>query len=207
MPERLLGLLGGTFDPVHIGHLRTAMDLKQALNLSEVRLIPNHAPPHRTKPVLSGELRIALLEKAVKDIPGVAADDTELMRQGTSYMVDTLRSLKQQFPQKHLCLIIGTDAYNSFCEWHDWKGILQLAHLLVMNRAGAGEINNPETDHLITTDVNSLLQVESGLVFLQSVSQLDVSSTRIRRMIKQHQSIEFLVPENIRIEIENLYKG
>lgn len=207
MHERLLGVLGGTFDPVHIGHLRTVMDLQQALNLNEIHLIPNDTPPHREKPTLTAGQRFDLLNKALKDIPGLVADNREIVRGGASYMVDTLRDLKQQFPQKHLCLIIGTDAYNSFCDWHDWQGILQLAHILVMKRAGVDTIENPELDHLITTDADSLLQVEKGLVYLQQVSQLDVSSTRIREMIMKQQSIQFLVPEVIRLELEHLYKG
>jgi len=205
--ERLLGVLGGTFDPVHIGHLRTVMDLQQALNLTEIHLIPNYRPPHRTKPTLTAEQRFDLLEKALMDVPGLVADDREIIRRGASYMVDTLRDLKRQFPQRHLCLIIGTDAYNGFCDWHDWQGILQLAHILVMKRAGVDTAENPELDRLITTDADSLLQVEYGLVYLQQVSQLDVSSTRIREMIMNQQRIQFLVPEVIRLDLENLYKG
>ena len=207
MPERLLGILGGTFDPIHIGHLRTVLDLKQALDFTEIHLVPNYTPPHRTQPTLPAEQRFELLKKALIDVPGLVADNREIERRGASYMVDTLRDLKQQFPQKHLCLIIGTDAYNSFCDWHDWQDILQLAHILVMKRAGVDIAENTELDHLITTDADSLLQVEYGLVYLQQVSQLDISSTRIRQMILKQQSIQFLVPEVIRSELENLYKG
>ena len=207
MPDRLLGVLGGTFDPVHIGHLRTVMDLQQALNLTEIHLVPNYVPPHRAQPSITAEQRYALLETALADVSGLVADDREIMRRGASYMVDTLRDLKQQFPNKHLCLIIGTDAYNNFCDWHDWQGILQLAHILVMKRARVDVIENPELDHLIATGADSLLQEEYGMIYLQQVSQLDVSSTRIREMIKKQQSIQFLVPEVIRSDLENLYKG
>jgi len=207
VPDRLLGVLGGTFDPVHIGHLRTVMDLQQALNLTEIHLVPNYVPPHRAQPSITAEQRYALLETALADVSGLVADDREIMRRGASYMVDTLRDLKQQFPNKHLCLIIGTDAYNNFCDWHDWQGILQLAHILVMKRARVDVIENPELDHLIATGADSLLQEEYGMIYLQQVSQLDVSSTRIREMIKKQQSIQFLVPEVIRSDLENLYKG
>jgi len=207
VPDRLLGVLGGTFDPVHIGHLRTVMDLQQALNLTEIHLVPNYVPPHRAQPSITAEQRYALLETALADVSGLVADDREIMRRGASYMVDTLRDLKQQFPNKHLCLIIGTDAYNNFCDWHDWQGILQLAHILVMKRPRVDVIENPELDHLIATGADSLLQEEYGMIYLQQVSQLDVSSTRIREMIKKQQSIQFLVPEVIRSDLENLYKG
>lgn len=207
MSDRLLGILGGTFDPLHIGHLRTALDVKYALNLSEVRLIPNYIPAHRQMPVLDAEQRYQLLQKALINVPGLVADEREIVRKGTSYMIDTLRDLKQQFPQKHLCLIVGTDAYNSFCEWHLWQEIMELAHLVVMKRAGVSVMENKQLDHRLTSDTGHLLQASSGQVYVQDVCQLDISSTNIRQMVRQQQSIQFLVPENIRSDLQTLYEG
>lgn len=207
MPDRLLGILGGTFDPLHIGHLRTVLDVQQFLNLSEIRLIPNYIPPHREQPVLEAEQRYSLLQKALTDVPGLIADDREIARQGISYMVDTLRDLKQQYPQQHLCLIIGTDAYNSFHQWHEWQEILHLAHLVVMKRAGFETMVNKELDHRLTDDTESLTNSQAGKIYSQYVCQLDVSSTRIREMIRQKQNIQFLVPENIRSDLQTLYEG
>jgi nicotinate-nucleotide adenylyltransferase len=204
--DQLLGVLGGTFDPLHIGHLRTVLDVQQSLNLSEVRVIPNYIPAHREQPVLDAQQRYQLLQKVLEDVPGLVADDREIKRKGISYMVDTLRDLQQQFPQKHLCLIIGTDAYNSFCQWHEWQEIMQLAHLVVMQRAGVATMVNKELEHLLTTDAADLLKAKAGRVYAQNVCQLDVSSTVIRQMIQQQQSIQFLVPENIRPDLQTLYK-
>ena len=205
--DQLLGILGGTFDPPHIGHLRTVLDVQQSLNLSEIRIIPNYIPAHREQPVLEAQQRYQLLQKALQNVPGLIADDREIKRQGISYMVDTLRDLQQQFPQKHLCLIIGTDAYNSFCQWHEWQEIIQLSHLVVMQRAGVAAMVNKELDQLLTTDADDLIKTKAGRVYAQNVSQLDVSSTVLRQMIQQQQSIQFLVPENIRSDLQTLYKG
>jgi len=204
--DRLLGLLGGTFDPLHIGHLRTALDVREALALSEVHLIPNNIPAHREQPVLPAQQRFSLLETALVEVPGLVANDCEIKRGGISYMVDTLRHLRDQYASQHLCLIIGTDAYNSFCQWHQWQQILQLAHLVVMQRAGVTTMFNKELDSRITADVSDLEQERSGCVYVQPVCQLDVSSTALRAMMKARQSIQFLVPENIRTEVQNLYK-
>ncbi|MCK4710616.1 MAG: nicotinate-nucleotide adenylyltransferase [Gammaproteobacteria bacterium] len=207
MSDQLLGILGGTFDPLHIGHLRTVLDVQQKLNFSEIRLIPNYVPAHREQPVLDAGQRYTLLKKVLADVPGLVADDREIIRQGISYMVDTLRDLKQQFPQRHLCLIIGTDAYNSFCQWHEWQEILQLAHLVVMKRAGVETMLNKELDHQVTDDTECLLKSSAGQIYVQHVCQLDISSTRIREMIQQKQNIQFLVPENIRTDLQTLYEG
>lgn len=203
----LLGVFGGTFDPVHIGHLRTLLDVQQALELPSVHLIPNLQPPHREQPVLGAEQRFALLQKAISDVPGFIIDRREIEREGASYMVDTLRSLKAELPERHLCLIIGTDAYNSFCSWHQWQTILELSHLVVMNRANHDEACNVQLDARRVTDSALLQRQPAGLVYQQAVTQLGISSTRIRHMLRQGQSIQFLVPEIIRHELQTLYKG
>lgn len=204
--DQLLGVFGGTFDPLHIGHLRTVLDVQQSLNLSAVHVIPNNVPVHREQPVLEAQQRYQLLQKVLKDVPGLVADDREIKRKGTSYMVDTLRDLQQEFPQKHLCLIIGTDAYQHFCQWHEWQEILQLAHLVVMQRAGVATMVNKELEHLLSTNADDLLKAKVGRIYAQNVCQLDVSSTVIRQMIQQQQNIQFLVPENIRPDLQTLYK-
>ncbi|MDH5518341.1 MAG: nicotinate-nucleotide adenylyltransferase [Gammaproteobacteria bacterium] len=205
--DKLLGVFGGTFDPLHIGHLRTVLDVQQALALQQIRMLPNYIPAHRQKPVLEAQQRYFLLQKALKETPGLVADDREIRRQGISYMVDTLADLKQQFPQKHLCLIVGGDAYRDFCKWHQWQDILQLAHLLVMKRAGLANQQNKELQQRVTTDKNRLLSVAAGNIVFLDVCQLEISSTRIREMIRQKQSVQFLVPEIIRSDLQTLYEG
>ena len=114
----MIGIFGGTFDPVHYGHIKPALSVKQALNLTQLRFIPNRLPPHRAAPWLSAEQRLQLLKAALQDYADVVIDERELNRAGPSYMVDTLGSLKQEFPDESLCLIIGMDC------WVDKKRIL-----------------------------------------------------------------------------------
>lgn len=135
----MIGILGGTFDPVHYGHLRTALDVQEALGLNEIRLIPLRDPPHRSAPLAPASQRLALLRAAIKDNPGFAVDSRELERSGKSYSVDTLHSLKQEQPERVLCLLLGSDAFDGFPEWHEPERILQLAHLVVMQRPGEPE--------------------------------------------------------------------
>ena len=207
MPDNLLGVLGGTFDPVHIGHLRTVMDLQQQLPVRKVHLIPNYQPPHRSAPRVAADQRMQLLQQAVADLPGLVADDREIRRQGDSYMVDTLAELKQQFPERHLCLIIGMDAYNSFCSWHEWETILKTAHLIVMQRAGIDQLENHQLEQHCVSNVEALQKTAAGCVLMQPVSQLDISSTRIRALAAEGENIQFLVPEVIRQQVQTLYKG
>ncbi|MDH5393499.1 MAG: nicotinate-nucleotide adenylyltransferase [Gammaproteobacteria bacterium] len=207
MTDKLLGVFGGTFDPLHIGHLRSVMDVQQALAMQQIRLLPNYIPAHREKPVLEARQRYQLLQKVLLDTPGLVADDREIVRQGVSYMVDTLHDLKQQFAQKHLCLIIGSDAYLQFCDWHDWQQILQLAHLVVMKRAGVAKPLNKQLDHRLTNDKRLLSAETAGKIIFQDVCQLEISSTQIREMIRKKQSIQFLVPEIIRSDLQTLYEG
>ena len=210
MPDTLpdlVGVLGGTFDPVHIGHLRTVLDLQSELPIEDILLIPNYQPPHRSQPVLVADQRLQLLQLAVADLPGLVADDREIRRQGNSYMVDTLTDLNQQFPERHLCLIIGMDAYNSFCSWHQWETILETAHLIVMQRAGIDRLENHQLDQHHVSDAKALQKTTAGCVLIQPVSQLDISSTKIRELAAKSENIQFLVPDVIRQQVQTLYKG
>jgi nicotinate-nucleotide adenylyltransferase len=131
----MIGVLGGTFDPIHFGHLRPALDCLQALALEEVRLIPLNVAVHRPQPVASSALRLAMLEAAIAGQPGFVADPRELERPGGSYTYDTLISLRAELGDAEpLCLLIGADAFAGFLDWHRPADILDLAHLVVMRR-------------------------------------------------------------------------
>ena len=120
----MIGILGGTFDPVHFGHLRPALEVMQALALEEIRFIPNRLPPHREPPWLDADTRRRLLQIAIAQTPGFVLDERELQRDGPSYMVDTLQSLRVDFPDSALCLVIGMDAFAGLPRWHRWQEIL-----------------------------------------------------------------------------------
>ncbi|MCW8883037.1 MAG: nicotinate-nucleotide adenylyltransferase [Sedimenticola sp.] len=195
----MIGLLGGTFDPIHYGHLRTALDVQQELVLSEMRLIPLSDPPHRTAPSSTPEQRLALLQIAIADEPRLTIDDRELKRGGKSYTVDTLLSLKAEQPDETLCLLLGSDAFNGFHLWHQPEQILELAHLVVMQRPG-----EPDPLHYhdrLTHLADDLRAKTAGLILPMAVTQLEISATRIRQMIKQGHSPRYLLPDAVLDEI------
>jgi len=206
--NRLIGILGGTFDPIHYGHLRPALDIMQQVGLDQVRFIPNRIPPHRDAPVLSDQQRAELVKLAIKDTPGFLLDERELLRNGPSYMVDTLQSLKDEFADDTLCLIMGMDAFNGFPQWHRWQSILELCHLVVTTRPGV-TLADFASDSSMSDDLSdqplSLLQRPAGQILLQSVTQLDISASQIRSYLSAGQSTQYLLPETVRDKLEQAY--
>ncbi len=200
----LLGIFGGTFDPVHFGHLRPALDVKQALGLEHIRFLPNSVPPHREQPWLDAPTRRLLLDLALQEIPSFELDCRELEREGKSYMVDTLASLHKDFPDHHHCLILGMDAFAGLHEWHQWQRILQQCHIVVTGRPGfdwpsATELQVLESCQV--SDANELKQVEAGRILLQSVTQLDISASEIRKQLQAGLDIRYLLPEVVRLKL------
>ena len=196
----MIGVLGGTFDPVHYGHLKPALDVKNALNLDEIRFIPNQDPPHRETPWLSVEQRETLLGLALQEYTGFVLDERELKRSGKSYMVDTLQSLHEDFPETQFCLILGMDAISGFRRWHQWEKILTLCHIVVTQRPGYRLDEMDENQWLepyLSENVVDLKREASGRILLQSVTQVDVSASGIRQLIKKGQDISHLVPAKV----------
>jgi len=128
---KLIGINGGTFDPIHYGHLRPALEVQQQLGLDQVLFVPCYQPVHRVLPQASAEQRSTMIELAIENQPSFKLEKTEIERGGPSYMVDTLASLKQRKPETSLVLMMGTDTFAQFHRWHDWQGILQLANLAI----------------------------------------------------------------------------
>jgi len=186
----MIGLFGGTFDPVHDGHLKPALAVQQALKLSQLRFIPNRQPPHRPTPWLSTQQRVQLLELALQPYSECVLDRRELEREGPSYMVDTVKSVKQENANETLCLILGQDALTGFEQWHQWQEILRYCHLVITPRPGFSASDMAADSALtarMTHEINDLQLQDSGKILLQSALQLDVSSTQIRRCFQQGQ--------------------
>ena len=195
----MIGILGGTFDPVHYGHLRPALEVMESLGLEQMRFIPNSIPPHREQPWLDSKQRLELLRLAIEDQPGFELDQRELERAGHSYMVDTLASLQDDFPGTALCLVLGMDAFMGLKDWHQWQRIPELCHLVVTTRPGA------ELDQAFLQDIPAEL-VDSadelrlkahGRILLKSVTQLDISASQIRQALKQGTSARYLMPDAV----------
>jgi nicotinate-nucleotide adenylyltransferase len=196
----MIGILGGTFDPVHFGHLRPALEVMQALQLEQVRFIPNRVPPHRKPPWLDAAVRKSLLQIAIAETEGFVLDERELQREGPSWMVDTLLSLRVDFPDTALCLIIGMDAFAGLPRWYRWQEILDLCHLVVTTRPGFDWPRSPELEALEKCHAGSvaaLRQAPAGKILLQSVTSLEISSSAIRQQFQAGQSIRYLLPEAV----------
>ncbi|MDQ7016924.1 MAG: nicotinate-nucleotide adenylyltransferase [Gammaproteobacteria bacterium] len=201
-----IGIFGGTFDPVHYGHLRPALEMQQDLNLSEVRFIPCRIPPHKTKPKASVEHRLAMLQLALEGLEGMCVDQRELQREGISYMVDTLTSLRQELGERPICLILGMDAFAGIHRWHRWRDLLRLAHLVVASRPGSEVplrgVPGDLLQHFSTRQPRRLLEKPSGVVLLHPVTQLDISATQTRKLAAKSGDLRFLMPEKVRNYIE-----
>lgn len=209
----MIGVFGGTFDPIHFGHLRPALELLHTLQLDEVRFIPCREPPHRKQPGASPQQRLQMVETAVASVDGFRVDTRELRRAGPSYMFDTLASLRSELPQERFCLLLGMDALLGFQRWHRWRDILELAHLVGALRPGwAPPRDGPLADLLLTRgapDVDALRQRGAGLILLQPVTQLEISATALRSLIGAGGSPRFLLPDAVGelIERESIYRN
>ncbi len=201
----MLGILGGTFDPIHFGHLRPALEVQQALGLEEVRLIPLRDPPHRNRPQTTDAQRLSMLQAAIKGLPDFRIDQQELERKGKSYTVETLRALRQEVGGKPICLLMGSDAFGQFHRWHKPGEILQLAHLIVMQRPGD---SMPSATGNIVESAEPLTTTSGGCILFQPVTQLDISSTSIRALIRNGLSPRYLLPDEVLafIQTQKLYQ-
>jgi nicotinate-nucleotide adenylyltransferase len=201
-----MGIFGGTFDPIHYGHLRTAFEMLQALRFDEVRFMPCGNPPHRGETYADAEMRLEMVRVATEGQHGFVVDDRELQRDGPSYSVDTLVTLRNEYPLRPIALMIGMDAFLGLPKWYQWREILQLAHIVVAHRPGwrapdigpLGELLADRGTHRI----GDLHQAKSGHIFIHDVTQLEISSTEIRELVAVGRDPRFLMPDSVRDVIE-----
>lgn len=217
---RTLGIVGGTFDPIHYGHLRLAADVMKALGLPEVRMIPAGVPPHRTPPIGSAADRMAMTELGCAEFPGLVADGREIARPGPSYTVVTLQSLHAEDPTRPLALIIGSDAFEGLAGWHKWEQLFTLAHLVVVQRPGeapppgaAPPALREQWERRLTTDPSRLSRQLAGAIVRQSVTPQMISSTAVRAALARGDAgraeIRGLLPDSVLAYIDRnqLYRS
>ncbi len=206
-----VAIFGGTFNPVHNGHLRLALDLVQQLGFDEMRLVPCHIPTHRADPEVASARRAQMVTLGIAGNPSLLMDDRELVRGSASYSVDTLMQLRDERGEScSLTLVMGLDAYLGLPKWHRWRELLDFAHLLVVNRPGYilpsdGEL--AEFDRVHRAEKNALAERSAGAVVHLNIRALDISATEIRALTAAGLSTRFLLPEPVRrfISEQQLY--
>jgi len=196
------GVFGGTFDPIHYGHLRTAFELLQGLRLAEVRFVPCGDPPHRRTTHATADDRLRMVEIAVAGQAGFVTDDRELGREGPSYSIDTLATLRAELPDTPIGLIIGMDAFLGLTGWHRWDELLDAAHIVVAHRPGWKAPEHGALGDLVaerrTRCVEDLHDASHGRIHIQAVTQLEISSSEIRELVAAGQDPRFLMPDAVR---------
>lgn len=200
-----IGILGGTFDPIHFGHLRFAQEVLEQCNLDAVHFIPCGSPPHRNAPHASAQHRLSMTRLALQGNPAFVLDEREIRRTDPCYTVDTLTALRVELGmQQPLCLLIGGDAFLLLHTWHEWKKLFELAHIVVMQRAGRplGNAIN-EADAALRDEYRARLapapralhDAPAGAIVVVNMLALEISATDIRRRCAERKDIHYLLPD------------
>lgn len=198
--KQLHALFGGTFDPVHYGHLKPVEALANLIGLSKVTIMPNNVPPHRPQPEANSQQRKTMVELAIADKPLFALDERELMRDEPSYSADTLQAWRQEHgEQASLAFIIGQDSLLTFPSWHRYDTILDNCHLIVCRRPGyaltmSEEAHQHWLDVHLTTRVEDLHTLPAGKIYLAETPWFDISATQIRQRLAHNEPCDDLLP-------------
>jgi nicotinate-nucleotide adenylyltransferase len=209
----LLGVFGGTFDPVHYGHLRSALELVERLQLEQLRLMPSAQPPLRAAPQCSARHRARMVELAIAGEPRLACDVRELSRTGKSYTIDSLIELRRELGAHYgLCMVLGCDAVLDIAQWHRWQELLDWAHIVVIARPGwqlprAGEVAQWLAQRRVE-DACMLRQQPGGCIVIEELRPLAISSTEIRALLAAGRSARYLMPQAVLdyIQAHKLYR-
>lgn len=200
-PNDPIALLGGTFDPVHYGHLRCAEEARRKLGLNKLYLLPSGQPPHRGLPQAHTHQRLEMLKLALKEFPSLDIDDRETRRDGPSYMVDTLSNIRKAAHGQPLLLLIGQDAANLLHTWFEWKRLFSLANIVILTRPGATEEYRQDVaDEIrprLTTNVSELGVSVAGKVLQLEVTSIDVSATAIKQCLGEGRSAATMLPAEV----------
>lgn len=199
---RPIGIFGGTFDPIHYGHLRTAFEILQALRFGEIRFVPSGDPPHRGASIAKAALRFDMVSAATAAETGFVVDDCELRRNGPSYTIDTLSAMREEISDQPMGLILGMDAFLGLTSWHRWDELLNYAHIVVAHRPGwrapdIGPLGELLSEHG-THRVDDLHKHREGFIHIHAVTQLEISSTEIRDLVGAGRDPRFLMPDVVR---------
>lgn len=191
----MLGIFGGTFDPIHFGHLRSAWEIAERFSIT-VHMIPAGDPPHRDPPHANAQQRLAMLELALQGQQRLIADDREVNRKGRSYMVDTLTELRHETGQE-LALIVGHDAFAGLPKWHRWQQLFELANIVIIERPGAEQEFSAELRREVDQRTCEDFTAGRGQLAFCELTQIDISASAIRRLLAKQRSPQFLTPGSV----------
>ena len=193
----MIGIYGGSFDPVHLGHLKTATSIKNELGIERLFLLPCYEPVHKQSLNYTSEQRLEMLSLAIQDFPELEIDTREILREGSSFMIDTLIELVEEFNNHTICLIIGMDSFINFKTWKQWDEFADLVHMVVLPRSG----DQPDKKSLDTFDLakdkDHLKSELTGLLYFSNSKLIDISSSEIRDKIANNQNLDQLVPSSV----------
>lgn len=202
-----IGIFGGTFDPIHHGHLRLAEEIVETAKLAEVRFVPSGTPPHRSSPGAEAADRVAMVRLAIADNPRFSIDDRETKRSGPGYSYDTLTELRTEVgPNRPLALLLGADAFLELATWHRWRSIFDLTHIVVAYRPGfpidtwQARMPEPLAHEYAARYMQQPLAVHlapSGGIVAVSMTGLDISATFVRTALRAGSSARYLLPDSV----------
>ena len=193
----MIGIYGGSFDPVHLGHLITAESIKKELNFERLFLLPCCVPVHKNSLHYSSKQRLEMLSLAIKEFPSLEIDTREIDRGGSSYMIETLAEIVKEFKDNTICLIIGMDSFKTFKTWKKWDEFAKLIHLIILPRNTNQHPQKSLDTFDIALDKNHLNNKTSGLLYFSNSELIDISSSDIRGKIASNQNLDGLTPSSI----------
>lgn len=203
-------MFGGTFDPVHVGHLRSAVELREALGLDRVHMLPAAHPPLREVPGVSAEHRLELLQLGIGDTPGLVADGRELKRSGPSFSADTLAELRAEYGvQARLVMALGHDAFLRLADWHDPERLFELAHVVVVERPDhQAPLPDALGELIVGRDVDTPDQLMAhpagGLLRLSLPTRMAISATEVRQRLANGLSVRYLLTAEVELRLRAL---
>ena len=193
----MIGIYGGSFDPVHLGHLQTATSIKNELNIDRLFMLPCFEPVHKDSLNYTSKERLQMLNLAITEFTSLEIDTREILRGGSSFMIDTLLDLKESFKNESICLIIGMDSFIKFKTWKNWDEFSKLIHLIVLPRDGDQPVSKTLITFETVENIDKLKSNSSGHLYFSNSQMIDISSSAIRGKIAANQNLDNLLPISI----------
>ena len=200
----MIGVYGGSFDPIHLGHLKTAKFIKNELGLNRILLLPCNQPVHRQPLHYSASQRLEILNLALKDFSELEVDNSEIDRGGDSYMIDTLKDLKAKLNNESICLVIGMDSFVNFKSWKNWDEFSKIVHLIVLPREGEQPIEKALETFEVSSDIKQIKSEANGFLYFSKLEMINISSTAVRGRISESQSLDKFLPKSVINYLNNL---